>query len=650
MRICFVDNVLLGRTDAGYSVDLQPHLGLISLIAVLREQGHVATLYDPKVDLVRGELRLDRDLARIAAERIAEQTPEIVGFTSLGCNFVCTAKIARELRTRLPDAAIVLGGPHATILDREIIERFPQFDVIARHEAEATIGALVRALDGRGDLAAVPGVTFRRNATAYRTAEPGPLLDLDALPFPAYDAYPIAELGIDCLRVDAGRGCPFSCTFCSTASFFGRRYRLKSADRLVDELGRLASAYGIRRFALSHDLFTVNKAKVREFCRAVRSHGYRWSCSARMDCVDDELLREMREAGCWGIYYGVETGSRRMQQLVDKHLDLGLYHERLTTTSELGMSAIASFITGYPQESADDQNATLELIGETVRRYPSTVTVQLHLLAPEPGTAILERNREALRYDAHTTDFTFPALHEDDEALIVSDPDVFVCHRYYEVELERDETIEVTEAFRALSALGHPLLRMLLPEGEPFATLVREFGRQLRRTGFRAAEALQELVEQGLGHDHPCTDAARFLAANALLRPETRPRPPAIEDHRTLGLARCVRAIEARYEGNELFRRLAAGEPLNAAPAAKHWWLLVASPDLRGRQSIAVDRTMFEIATQLERTTTFDALAAHFGEREVTSRLAALCLIGAVVDDSLGPVETPPLVAAATDG
>lgn len=634
MRICFVDNVLLGRTDAGYAVDLQPHLGLISLIAVLREQGHVATLYDPKIDLVRGALRLNGDLPLRAARRIAEHEPDIVGFTSLGCNFICTARIAREIRGLLPNAPIMLGGPHATILDREIIERFPQFDVIARHEAEATIGALVDALGGRGELAHVAGVTYRRGATACRTGDSGPLLDLDALPFPAYDAYPIDEVGITGLRVDAGRGCPFSCTFCSTASFFGRRYRLKSAEHLLDQLGRLESTYGIRRFSLSHDLFTVNKAKVREFCRVVRAKGYRWSCSARMDCVDDELLHEMRDAGCWAIYYGVETGSPRMQRLVSKNLDLDLYHPRLAKTVELGMSATASFITGYPGESREDQDATLELIGETVRRYPTTVTVQLHLLTPEPGTALYEAHRGALRYDGHPTDFTFPVFGDDDEAQIASDPHVFSCHRYFEVDLPRTDTTAVTEAFLALYALEHPLLRALVPDGISFAAFVREFAERLRASGFRAADALRSIVEERFGADHPCSDAVRFLAAHASLRPESRRRPSTIERERRLALSRCVVPFEAGCDGGEVFRRLSRGEPLESPSAGRGWWLLLATPDLRGRDTVTIDRTMFEIATQLERTTTFDALLDRFGEHELTSRLAALCLVGAVADAS----------------
>jgi hypothetical protein len=616
MRITFVDNVLLGRTDAGYSVDLQPHLGLISLIAVLRERGHLASLYDPKIDLAHGALALGPRFARAAAERIACGEPEIVGFTSLGCNLVCTVAIARELRALRPDVAIVLGGPHATILDREVIERFPQFDVVARHEAEGFVAALVEALGGARPLAGVAGITYRERGATVRTADAPLVLDLDALPFPAYDAYPVAELGLRALRVDAGRGCPFGCTFCSTASFFGRRYRLKSAAKLTGELRRLEAAYGIREFALAHDLFTVSAPKVRAFCAKVRPYGYRWSCSARLDCVDDDLLRTMREAGCRGIYFGVETGSPRMQERTAKRLDLRSYDARLATSAALGIAVTASFITGYPGETRADQNATLALIGETLRRSDREVDVQLHLLAPEPGTALLRMHRDALRYDGHVTDWVFPVLDAHDEALVASEPELFVCHRYFDGSAGRANDVEVVEGVRALRALDGPILHALLANGTSFAALARRFGARLRAAEFRTGEALCALVEERFGAAHPFSSEVRFLAAHAALRPERR-RALAEPGRGSLRLARCAAAVRGRRDG---------GEP---------WWLLLATPDLRGRASVRVDRLTFAIAERLARAARADQLVARFGAA-ANARLAALCLLGAVVDAERG--------------
>jgi radical SAM superfamily enzyme YgiQ (UPF0313 family) len=631
MRVTFVDNVLLSRTDGGYSVDLQPHLGLISLIAVLRQQGHAAMLYDPKLDLDAGTVALRPGVYAELAARIATSEPEIVGFTALGCNFVCTLKIARALRASLPGVAIMLGGPHASILDREIIERYHEFDVIARQEAETTIGPLVEALAGRGTLGDVCGITFRRDGIARRTPDAGPVLDLDALPFPAYDAYPIAELGLEELRVDAGRGCPFRCTFCSTASFFGRRYRLKSAARLVEELLRLRSEYGVERFGLSHDLFTVNKVKVREFCRAVEPYGLRWSCSARIDCVDDDLLAEMRNAGCHGIYYGVETGSARMQHVVAKDLDLALYHPRVTKTLDLGMQAVASFITGYPEETIEDQNETLELIGESVRRYSSDLTIQLHVLTPEPGTLLYEQHPDLLAYDGHLSDFVFPPIEPDDETLIREDGRVFVCHQYFAAGVERARTIEVAQGFWALSMVGRAMLRKLAGETSSFSALVRNFGSILRASDFQIPAALVRFGQRHFGCEHPLTEIMRFVGAQVMLRVEPRQPLWQIENGIPLRLARCIVPIDAGRDGAELLRRIADGEALEGAPVRTSHWLLVATPDLRGRMTLPIDPTTFAIVKELERGASLPELADRFENALLTARLEGLCMFGAVV-------------------
>ncbi len=453
MRITLVDNVLVEQTASGFELDLQPHLGLISLIAVLREYGHRVLLYDPKLAFVRDGLKLDAAFYGNVAERILADDPQAVGFTSLGCNFACTVRIAEHVRAARPDIPILLGGPHATIVDREILERYHQFDLIVRNEAEGTIGAVIAALEGGSPLRDVPGITYRCDGSARRNADGAFLADLDALPFAAYDAFPIRELGLRVLDVDAGRGCPFTCTFCSTATFFGRKYRLKTPARLLHELDTLAAEYDIRRFSLTHDLFTVDKRKVRQFCAAVAPRGYSWTCSARIDCVDEALLATMREAGCTAIYYGIETGSQRLQPIVGKKLKLSLYDPMVATSLGLGMKTTVSFITGFPEEQPADQMATLTRIADSVRTYGDGLTIQLHLLTPEPGTGLHALHRGSLAFDGHIGDFNFPALHPDDRALIAADPAVFMCHHYYDRGPAREPTIALVDGFRACRAL-----------------------------------------------------------------------------------------------------------------------------------------------------------------------------------------------------
>ncbi len=632
MRITLVDNVLLEKSQAGYTVDLQPHLGLISLIAVLRRSGHTATLLDPKLDLVAGRTHLGPHFYHDVAARIVAGNPDLVGFTSLGCNFVCTLKIARHVRAYLPQTPIVLGGPHASILDREILERYAVFDAIVRNEAEATIGDIVDAFGGRRELSSVLGTTYRAGGTIVRTRDAGPVLDLDALPFPAYDSYPIAELGLTGLRVDAGRGCPFGCTFCSTASFFGRRYRLKSAQRLVGELDRLAVEYGIGRFALTHDLFTVDKAKVRAFCAAVTGRGYSWSCSARMDCVDPDLLAEMRAAGCTSIYYGVETGSARLQPLVGKHLDLGLYRPIVAASIDLGMNPIASFITGFPNETPADAEQTLELIGETIERNAANVDVHLHLLTPEPGTGLTTQFGAALAYDGHINDFNFPALEADDAQLMAADPVVFICHHYFAAGIERRANIALTEGYRALYALGPHLLRALARDyGDTFFALVRRCGEFALDRGLTPERRLWHFIADRWGLDHPLTDAVKYLLAFKSLRPDAAPRVAGVAAGVEVRLPGCIRALDEMRDGSEVLRRLELGRDIGSPPLARSCYLLVAAPNLEQCTMFPIDRLTFALATRLEAPAGSEALAEICGAAELEPRLWTLGMLGALV-------------------
>ncbi|MEU8547242.1 radical SAM protein [Streptomyces roseoverticillatus] len=461
MRVTFVDNLLLEERPEGYHFDLQPHLGLISLLAVLHQEGHEGTLHDPKLSVSSGRLALDASLYEHIAEDVLASRPEAVGMTSLGCNFMATAKVAAHLKRLAPDLPILLGGPHASILDVPVLQRYPQFDLVVRGEAELTLPPLLDRLHSR-NFAGLLGITHRNGQDIHRAPDAPLITDLDALPPASYDHYPLAQAGLTTIRVEAGRGCPFACTFCSTASFFGRRYRLKSAERLCADLDRLHDAYGITHFALTHDLFTVDKRKVREFCEEVAPRGYTWTCSARMDCVDNDLLRAMGQAGCRSIYYGVETGSPRMQKEVAKRLDLALFWPTLSATREAGMEAVASFITGYPQETEADQAETLDLIGAAWIRQPEMLATQLHLLTPEPGTTLLDQYRDQLAYDGHISDFNLPTLEADDAEITRLDPEVFVNHHYYRSVLPRQRHILVTSAYRVLCRLGRAVQRHLL--------------------------------------------------------------------------------------------------------------------------------------------------------------------------------------------
>jgi radical SAM superfamily enzyme YgiQ (UPF0313 family) len=514
MRITFVDNLLVYQQAGKTTFDLQPHLGLISLIAVLENEGHDCTLFDPKLQLHRKQLPFDDRLYSEMARAILRDEPDVIGFTSLGCNFICTAQVASLIRKWKPKIPIILGGPHATILDCKILERFDAFDVIVRNEGEEIITPLINALASDHD-PEINGITFRRENEIVRMPPGANIENLDLLPFPAYDAYPIKELGLKSIRIEAGRGCPFNCTFCSTASFFGRSYRIKSPAKLRSDLLKMSTEYGINDFALTHDLFTVNKRMVGAFCDQVSQDRVSWTCSARMDCVDKELLQKMKYAGCRSIYYGVETGSARMQSITKKRLDVELFGPILEHTHAVGIHAITSFITGYPEETEEDQRCTLNLIGQAFKYDEKEVQVQLHLLTPEPGTQLMDAYEHAIDFDGYVTDFNFPTLGDDDELIMTSNPEVFMNHHFFPSSVQRDRNIWVVELVAHLRKIGHKLLDWIIDEeySGRFSELVDDFLRSnpKRITGRIEIEEVTQFFAKRLANCPLLADVVKYL-------------------------------------------------------------------------------------------------------------------------------------------
>ncbi len=515
MQLTLVDNLVMPEEGDLALLDVHPHLGLLALAAAAESDGHRVRIYDPKRLLRSGALRYDDTLYERAAASILAERPDAVGFTSLGCSFLFAINVAARLRAQEPDLPIMLGGPHATMLDRPILERFPQFDLVVRHEADEIFPAVLRALPDRHFIK-VPGLSWRDQRGQFQMTPGKPKVEnLDALPLLPYDHYPIAELGLDLLRIEAGRGCPFMCTFCSTAGFFQRSFRLKSAERLVFELERLRERYGYSEFKLDHDMFTVNKRKVLEFCEAVQGRGFRWRVSARVDCVNPMMLEKMADAGCIGLYFGIETGSKRMQLISQKRLDLDLVEPTLAVCADLGIDTTASFITGYPEENRQDQDDTLDMIG---RCFSANCLTQLHILQPEPGTPMYAEHAAQVRYDGYSSPYNTFLLNAGDRALVLDTPEIFQTYFHYPAELPREDHVFSVLAVDLLRRVGADVLGYALRRFDgKLSVLISAFHGFMRREAqlptqrqTPTAASLAEFIAEQFGPRHHLSSLFRF--------------------------------------------------------------------------------------------------------------------------------------------
>jgi tRNA A37 methylthiotransferase MiaB len=386
-----------------------PPINLLALAAYV-EPHHAVSMTDLVVPYVRGELTLDAAGLRRAATRLLENPAPVLGFTAMCSSFAAAVRLAEECKRQDPDRFILFGGPHVSFVATEALKAFSSIDAVVVGEGEQALKELMDARrDGR-PFHDVHSLVFRDGDNIVQTARSPVVDDLDSLPVPAFhlvgniDDYYGNELE-RFIEIEAGRGCPFNCNFCSTSLFFARKYRVKSPQRLLAEMSWLSKNWGIQSFGLIHDNLTSNRVKVRELCNHLLDSGERfhWFCSSRTDTIDRPLMELMQRAGCRGIFFGVETGSQPMQRTVGKRLKLNKARETFSHLLEVGMSGTASFIIGFPEEPPEALEETLSMALEL--RMVGVRDVQIHPLSALPGTQVLDEREEQLVFHPHLLDF-----------------------------------------------------------------------------------------------------------------------------------------------------------------------------------------------------------------------------------------------------
>lgn len=439
MKVCLISpptviefsERLVAEFEAAQLVFEHAPMGILSLAAVLEEQGIESEILDLNrlfYTYITGDFRNEGvDFCSYATGELRGITADVFGFSTICSSYPLTLRLARGVRETHPEASIILGGPQASVVDVATLEAFPCVDLIVRGEAEET---LPRVLDGlshrQPDFANLAGVTYRRGQAVLRNPNAPVIEDLDRLPLPAFHLYPHTNK-CSFAPLEAGRGCPFACSFCSTNDFFRRRFRLKSTHVLVEQMKTIKDTYKIASFDLIHDMFTVDRKKVVGFCEAIEESGedLYWGCSARTDCIDDELIDLMAENGCTGIFFGIDSGSDRMQTLMHKRLNLADSAARIKRANRCGIKHTVSLITGFPEETKEDLRRSIIFIGESLRHQHAQI--QLHLLAPLAETPITTQYQDELTFDDIFSDISFHGWEQDPEerAMIMEHPKLF---------------------------------------------------------------------------------------------------------------------------------------------------------------------------------------------------------------------------------
>ncbi len=440
-------------------------LGLLSLKAYADRAlggGAEITVRELNTLINAGEIPNDDRFYDNLTEVLLSAGDDLVGLMTDADSLHHSVAIAERIKRRSPRTHVCIGGPTTSPMKSRFLERFPAFDSLVVGEGEATFAELLAALrDGRQP-AGVAGLSWRDGDTVHDNPHRPLIEDLDHLPLPDFEAYP--DTGTAALYLDVGRGCPFVCQFCATAPFWERRFRMKSARRIIAEMRLLRDRYGRDHVNYSHDIFTANRKWTLEFCAAMRAAdlGMTWSCSTRTDVIDAEMLEAMAAAGCDEIYYGIEGGSPEIQTRIRKNLDLDRSCEIVRATAAAGIRPVTGFIVGYPFETEATLSGTLERFFE----YLAVGGFRAHLftLAPFHESPMFAEYAATVEAPAEYHDLPLsPGTAAEAAAVIARHRDVFASLFRYASPGIDPALVAATEELSAQLVLLRRLWPALLP-------------------------------------------------------------------------------------------------------------------------------------------------------------------------------------------
>jgi radical SAM superfamily enzyme YgiQ (UPF0313 family) len=363
-------------------------MGIAYVAAVLEKEGIAVAIEDQYASKISNDELLDR---------ISKTAPEIVGISCLTANMSNVKTIVLKLRESHPDIRIVLGNIHATLFSEQLL-RDNLADAVVRGEGEYSMLEVARAMERKCELRNIDGVSYReQDGSVVHNHPRAPVDDLDCLPHPAwhlfdltrYTRYPL--LGINrevVIPVLASRGCPYRCVFCSQDKLYDRpRYR--NTEKVLDEVEEILEKYRVRFVGFNDAFFPFSVKHGMDFTDQLMKRGLhrklKWITETRVDKVDLNLLKKMKESGAHLIMYGFEVGNQRILDMVNKQTTVQQAEEAMRNTKIAGIRTLGLFMLGLPGETREDCEKTILF----AKKLDSDI-VKFNIAIPQPGSRLFE--------------------------------------------------------------------------------------------------------------------------------------------------------------------------------------------------------------------------------------------------------------------
>ncbi len=340
-----------------------PPIGIAYLGAIAKEDGHDVLLIDGGLESIE----------KIAA-KTKEFMPDLVGITCWTIGRGKVWELCSALESELLKATLVIGGPHATILPKQVFKKtFASIVVIG--EGEETFRELLLSLGKGGDLSSVAGLYFKdKNGKPQCTSVRSAVEDLDTIPFPFYKGFKGLNFsmynGFPWLKgptaaIISSRGCVFNCSYCASVQFWGKRWRFRSPENIIAEVKWLADEFGIKSIFFYDDNFLVDKTRAISICHGIAAikPEIEWSCCSHVKMVDADLLKIMKASGCINIDFGVESGSNKLLKTINKKQTRNDIIKAFELVHAAGIATRAYLIVGIPGETEGTIDETIDLVG-----------------------------------------------------------------------------------------------------------------------------------------------------------------------------------------------------------------------------------------------------------------------------------------------
>jgi anaerobic magnesium-protoporphyrin IX monomethyl ester cyclase len=359
-----------------------PPIGLALLAARLRQREREVSVYDAFIG---------RGGPDGVKQEAAKRRPDVIGLPVVTPCATEVFQQAQAARAASPNSVIVMGNIHADLFAEDILKQ-GLADIVVHGEAEDTIVDVDRAVVEKTDFAQVRGISFRRGDQVVRTAERPQIEDLDTLPFPAWDLFPMQHYGLfKFAQVDSpatlicgSRGCPYRCTFCSL-HVMGPRRRKRSVPNIVDEIEWLHERFGMKQVAFVDPIFPISRKEGMQFADELISRGLhkkvKWVTETRVDLLDEDMLRSCHASGLRRVMFGIEVGDDAVLESLKKRFVVEESRAAIALCRKVGVQTVGFFMVGVPGDTPASIERTIELAREVAPDF-----AKFTVFVPYPGT------------------------------------------------------------------------------------------------------------------------------------------------------------------------------------------------------------------------------------------------------------------------